>query len=888
MLAGDAPTELPVEGGTASGSSTDFGEIDLGAPDVADNMTHLQVGDGDTTDINVGGQIARRNIDPNEDFYFYFAVADSFVFQGNQPELSITVDYFDSGTGTLALQYDSDTGDTLPAFYKHGGSITLTGTNTWKQHTFQVNDAYFGNRQNQDADFRIFGGVGNTFYLDRLQVTTSQTIPPINVSGEIQIPKQSDWTLQGTALTAGAPGSWDLRFHGQISPSSVIKKDGVYYLYYVGADGNRSTDGGPSHRSLGVATSTDGINFTKHPGNPVITHLPHNNQEEGIFSAGTTLAANGDIILVYGAIWAANSTTESVQSHVALATSSDGLNFTDHRYVLSWNDNNVWGYGDELFGVGTFYGNGNWHVYYIAKGSQGSWKLAIGTGPDLDNLTTTSGVITSGDFVIGGGDPVFLSDDKIALFNVRKSDKAYIEVRTADVSSPGQLSAPVRSYDTFPYAHATVFLDKESDTWFLYQATDRQEDGDEIIVRTAPIVREIQSEITTFGFDNDPEGWALETWKSGPYSPGTVAWEPTGGNPDGSIRSTGRGSSNSQDTNTREGSILTRGVSTQGATGIHFEYDVKVALDSPPDSSGAGGNGNLLEDSLEDKLVVSYSTSGTNGPWTVAQVLSEDGDLPSVWSGQSIDLIGIAGVDDNADFALRFQWQFNTGNDTGWIDNVRVSQAGLLGDYNQSGSVDAADYTVYRDTLGSTSDLRADGNRNGVVDIGDYGVWRTNFGLTAALASAQLIEEPAPLTESESLTLLTTPREGVAQGSVLIETTLPDVDDNDVVDGSDLEVANEAQGLLFGWLDERQPALPKPGVNAPQTGLEPPDQKLRSEQDQLAIIAHDEALGSLRFDEDRDDRLADGTLRDESGESSTVHISFGVDQPMGPDFDLDI
>jgi hypothetical protein len=869
MLSGDAPPELPAkgEGGTASGSSTDFAEIDLGAPNVTDNITHPQGGDGDTTNISVGSRTARRNVDPNEDFYFYFAVDDSFAFPGGQPELSITIDYFDSGTGTLTLQYDSDTGDALPAFYKHGGNIHLTGTNTWKQHTFQLNDAYFGNRQNQDADFRIFGGVGNTFYLDRLQVTSNQTSPPIHVSGEIQIPGQSDWTLRGTALTAGDPGSWDVRFHGQISPSSVIKKDGVYYLYYVGADGNRSTDGGPSHRNLGVATSTDGINFTKHPGNPVISHLPHNNQEEGIFSAGTALAANGDIVLVYGAIWAANSTTESVQSHVALATSSDGLNFTDHRYVLSWNDNNVWGYGDELFGVGTFYSNDTWHVYYIAKGNQGSWKLAIGTGPDLDNLTTTSGVITSGDFVIGGGDPVFLSEDKIALFNVRKSDKAYIEVRTADISSPGNLSAPVRSYDTFPYAHATVFLDEQTDTWFMYQATDRQEDGNEIVVRTAPLTRHSSSGATLFGFDSDPEGWRLETWKSGPYSPGTVAWEASGGNPAGTIRSTGSGSSNNEDTNTREGNIITRSISTQGAKDIQIEYDVKVALDSPPDSSGTGGNGNLLEDSLEDKLVVYYSTSGTNGPWTAAQVLSEDGDLPNVWSGQSIDLIGTLGVDDNADFALRFQWQFNTANDTGWIDNVRVSQADLLGDYNRNGAVDAADYTVYRDTFGSTSDLRADGNGNGSIEIGDYGVWRTNFGLAAAQASAQLIEEPAPLTLSD---------------------TLPDVDDNDVANVSERAVANEAQGLLFGWLDERQPALSNPGVNPPQAGLEPLDQKLRDEQDQLAIIAQDEALGSLRFDEGRDDRLPDGTLQDENGESSTDHISFGVDPLMGPDFDLDI
>jgi hypothetical protein len=149
-------------------------QINLGAPDVVDGITHPQGGDGDTTDVTIGGRTARRNIDPNEDFYFYFAVADSFVFQGDQPELSITVDYFDSGTATLSLQYDSDTGGTLPAFYNDGGSINLTGTDTWKQHTFQVNDAYFGNRQNQDADFRIFGGVGNTFYLDRVEVSTGQ------------------------------------------------------------------------------------------------------------------------------------------------------------------------------------------------------------------------------------------------------------------------------------------------------------------------------------------------------------------------------------------------------------------------------------------------------------------------------------------------------------------------------------------------------------------------------------------------------------------------------------------------------------------------------------------------------------------------------------------
>jgi autotransporter-associated beta strand protein len=76
-----------------------------------------------------------------------------------------------------------------------------------------------------------------------------------------------------------------------------------------------------------------------------------------------------------------------------------------------------------------------------------------------------------------------------------------------------------------------------------------------------------------------------------------------------------------------------------------------------------------------------------------------------------------------------------------------ISVVGLVGDYNRNGTVDAADYTIWRDTLGSTTDLRADGNDNGVIDQADFGVWKAHFGehagSGAGSAATSTVPEPA-------------------------------------------------------------------------------------------------------------------------------------------------
>ena len=75
--------------------------------------------------------------------------------------------------------------------------------------------------------------------------------------------------------------------------------------------------------------------------------------------------------------------------------------------------------------------------------------------------------------------------------------------------------------------------------------------------------------------------------------------------------------------------------------------------------------------------------------------------------------------------------------DAGEYLTLVLAAAPVTGDYNGDGYVDAADYTVWRDALHSTTELAADGNNDGVVDIADYNLWRDNFGATPSRGRVQ-------------------------------------------------------------------------------------------------------------------------------------------------------
>jgi ABC-type cobalt transport system substrate-binding protein len=78
---------------------------------------------------------------------------------------------------------------------------------------------------------------------------------------------------------------------------------------------------------------------------------------------------------------------------------------------------------------------------------------------------------------------------------------------------------------------------------------------------------------------------------------------------------------------------------------------------------------------------------------------------------------------------------------SGWVSNL------LPGDFNRDGSVDAADYVVWRRSNGQSTTFftGADGNGSGAVDTADYNIWRSQFGAPASGSVNSSASVPEPM-----------------------------------------------------------------------------------------------------------------------------------------------
>jgi hypothetical protein len=289
------------------------------------------------------------------------------------------------------------------------------------------------------------------------------------IAGEGVVPQETDWVECGPIFSAGAQGEWDYYLWGGFA-ASVVKKDEVFYLYYQGSNGYDEDTGTVTWRAVGVATSPDGLNFTKYAHNPVLTWHPYDHFEEGAVSSGAFLDASGGIAMYYGAnTWIGR---DKVNADGRLATSPDGFTFTDQGIVLDHEDRSVWGAGDELFPVLGFQDNGRWIAYSIPNTILERGQLGVAWGNSVDDLAESSAARSSLNNIAVWGPASFapVGPDLYALFlnNVEHPRGPVMEVRTTSLALPNQLSAPVETYRFDNVWEATVLLDSDTNRWLMY------------------------------------------------------------------------------------------------------------------------------------------------------------------------------------------------------------------------------------------------------------------------------------------------------------------------------------------------------------------------------------------------------------------------------------
>ncbi len=238
-------------------------------------------------------------------------------------------------------------------------------------------------------------------------------------------------------------------------------------------------------RSIGVATSPDGINFTKHGGNPIVTWFPNDSGEEGAVSSAAVLDTKGEILLYYGANSEESATT--VNADGRLAVSSNGLDFTDQGIGLDHDDSSVWGSGDELFPIAAIRDDGQWIVYYLPNGTPQSGKLGVAWGTTRSSLDSADAAREGSNTISGWGTggTAKIDTGTWALFvNDVRSQPPEIQVRTLSLTAPDELNAPVETYRFPDVRMATVRLDAGAATWFMYY---RRTNGSAYGVKLAPV-----------------------------------------------------------------------------------------------------------------------------------------------------------------------------------------------------------------------------------------------------------------------------------------------------------------------------------------------------------------------------------------------------------------
>lgn len=183
-----------------------------------------------------------------------------------------------------------------------------------------------------------------------------------------------NWTRHPAPVLMPGGSGWDAK---GVSAPSVLYKDGLWHMWYAGKD--------IMHYSIGYATSSDGIAWTKYAQNPVLTAGDEDDADSVDVVSPHVLFKDGVFHMWYAGRGETN--------QIFYATSSDGIQWSKHpnNPVLRLGGNYEWDNG-EIAAPAVIWTGAQYEMWYQAY-SRGTFQHYIGHAWSPDGYTWTKDVL---------------------------------------------------------------------------------------------------------------------------------------------------------------------------------------------------------------------------------------------------------------------------------------------------------------------------------------------------------------------------------------------------------------------------------------------------------------------------------------------------------------
>jgi hypothetical protein len=180
--------------------------------------------------------------------------------------------------------------------------------------------------------------------------------------GRIGLAESADgkqWTRLGpdgapSILVPAGHGHWDGWF---LDTPAILQKDGVWYLWYFGADSNQTPGG-----AIGLATSSDGLHFDRAQTSPVLQAGAADAWDALWVESPSVIWDGRQFVMYYTGV------DQSWRPRVGRATSPDGITWTKDSAnpVLDRGPSGAW--DSQAAAVpGAVLADGQWQLFYCSQ-----------------------------------------------------------------------------------------------------------------------------------------------------------------------------------------------------------------------------------------------------------------------------------------------------------------------------------------------------------------------------------------------------------------------------------------------------------------------------------------------------------------------------------------